>query len=125
MKIYRGPNSEPLYEGKYNQVSEIHPDNLEAMIRGRSHIEFNINKEHSERKSRCSLKFGNEDIIPAIAGLLSRLKYQQSVLFEIFDLLGNDQLSSDEKIDKISLLESSTYYAPGIPIYDENTNSQE
>jgi hypothetical protein len=93
MKVYRGPSSTEFRSDSHVLVSEIKPEMLEEGVRSKSLMRFNISKEVNARQAVCTVHFEEEDIIPMIRGLLSRLTTQQELLAEITTCLASDKSS--------------------------------
>lgn len=102
MKIYRGPSTKPLWDNTHELVSSIPSEKLEASIRDGTYIKFNITKDNNERQAVCTAFFDNEDIVPMINGLMSKLKSQQMALLEIKKIMANQEQNKDAKLDEIS-----------------------
>jgi len=102
MKIYRGPSTKPFWDNTHELVSSIPSEKLEASIRDGTYIKFNITKDINERQAVCTAHFDNEDIVPMINGLMSKLKSQQTALLEIKKIMANQEQNNDAKLDEIS-----------------------
>jgi len=101
MKVYRGPSSKPFVDDTHELVSRVEPDLLERGIRSKALIRFNITKDGHERQAVCTAQFEDEDIIPMISGLLSRLSSSQECIQKIRTAMDEDGLSQTEKLAKI------------------------
>lgn len=113
MRVYRGPASKEFspWDNGHEPVAIVKPEELEKSIKTGSYITFNINKESYERQSVCTTRFEEDDIIPMVKGLLTRLESKQSEikstkskLEEIKKILTYHQyrkLSDSEKLLKI------------------------
>lgn len=102
MKVYRGPSSKPFRDGSHEFVSRVKPEQLEKGIRSKALIRFNITKERLfERRAVCTAQFEEEDVIPMINGLLSRLTSQQECLAKIKEIMGDKSTNTDQKIGAI------------------------
>lgn len=104
MRVYRGPNTRPFQDDSHEFVSSITAETLEKSIRDGSYITFDISKNATERKSVCTTRFEDGDIVPMISGLLARLRLQQDALFGIRDVAQDTGLNSDQKMKKINEL---------------------
>lgn len=102
MKVYRGPSTKRFWHGTHELVDTIPPEELEASIRDGSIIEFNISKDANERQAKCTVYFDQEDIIPMINGLMSKLKSQQTALLEMNAVMKNQELTEDVKMEKVN-----------------------
>jgi hypothetical protein len=91
-----------FWHGTHELVDTIPPEKLEASIRDGSIIEFNISKEANERQAKCTVYFDNEDIIPMINGLMSRLKSQQTALLEMNAVMKNQEMIEDAKLETVN-----------------------
>ena len=98
MKVYRGPNSTPFYDDSHEFVSRVSPSELEDGIRSNALIRFNITKDGIERQAVCTAQFEEDDIIPMIGGLLTRLKVNQDCLAKIKATVGDKTLSEKDKL---------------------------
>ena len=83
MKVYRGPSSKSFSDNSHELVSRVLPDQLEEGIRSNALMQFNITKEAVERQAVCTAQFEDGDLIPMVAGLLSRVKGNQECLAKI------------------------------------------
>ena len=101
MKVYRGPRTVPFWDDRHELVSTIKPEDLEASIRDDLYIQFNITKDGYERQAVCTAKFDYDDIMPMINGLMDRLKKQQHAMQEIRTVVFDQELSNEDKIEKI------------------------
>lgn len=108
MKVYRGPYSKPFWDDSHEFVSRIQPEELEKGIRSDALIRFNITKDGTERQAVCTARFEDEDMIPMISGLLSRLSSQQERLAEIKEIMNDETADNDQKINAIRTALSDT-----------------
>lgn len=102
MKVFRGPSSKNFMDDTHELVSKVTPQELEKSITSGANIRFNINKDAIERKAVCTVQFEDEDIVPMISGLLSKLKVQQVTLRQIKNIMGNGTLTEKIKIESIN-----------------------
>ena len=101
MKVYRGPQSKPFTDDSHEYVSQIKPNELEEGIKSNALIQFNITKDGYERQAVCTALFEDDDYIPMINGLLSRLNKQQECLSAIKVVMDEGLIANDEKISLI------------------------
>lgn len=101
MKVYRGPQSKPFWDDSHEFVSQVKPEELEKGISEKAYITFNISKDYVERQSICTTQFEDEDIVPMIRGLLSRLSLQQSAIVSIKKILKDTVMDSAAKLTNI------------------------
>lgn len=101
MKIYRGPSSKPFWDVSHELVSRVGPSELEDGIRSNALFRFNITKDGGERFAVCTARFDDEDIVPMISGLLSRLERQQSWLKSVKESLIDASKDDGQKLESI------------------------
>lgn len=102
MKVYRGPSSKPFHDDTHEFVSSVPPEQLEASIRSKALIRFNITKDGFERQAVCTTWFEDADIVPMIDGLVSRLKLGQEALSKIREAITNKELSDSQKLAAVT-----------------------
>ena len=98
MKIYRGPISKPFYDLSHEFVSRVSAEQLEDGMKSGALITFNITKDGTERHSVCTAKFEDDDLIPMIGGLLSRLKASQDCLARIRIAVNDAALNDKDRL---------------------------
>lgn len=102
MKVYRGPDSKPFIDDAHKFVSRVSPSQLRKGIEDNALIRFRVTKNATERHAVCTARFEDDDIIPMIAGLLSRLEARQSCLGKIKGVM-NEDIGAAEKLKAIRL----------------------
>ena len=98
MRVFRGPSTKPHWDVSHEYVSKITPEKLESSIKSDSYIRFNISKDSHERQSVCTVRFDEEDIVPMINGLMSRLISQLSRIREIME---DDEVGETDTLSEI------------------------
>jgi regulator of PEP synthase PpsR (kinase-PPPase family) len=101
MNVYRGPESKPFWDDSHEFVSQIKPEELKEGIESDALIQFNISKNATERQAVCTARFEDEDMIPMISGLLSRLNKEQKRLTRIKEIMNDTTTNYDQKINAI------------------------
>lgn len=101
MRIYRGPSSKPFYDESNELVAIISPDEIEKCISNSRFIEFNVTKDGAQRQSNCQLVIEDEDVIPMIRALTSRLRNYRPILRKIDDIVEDESQSNDVKLTAI------------------------
>ncbi len=100
MKVFRGPSQKSFYDESHEQVASVSASALEAGIRSKAHITFNITKDGKQREAVCTAVFEDKDLVPVANGLLARLAMQQECLALIKTAINSDA-SDDDKLTTI------------------------
>jgi hypothetical protein len=98
MKIFRGPYEKNFLDDTHKLVAIVSSEKLEESITSGSRFEFNITKDGWQRKAICNAFFEDDDIVPIVNGVMSKLKIQQEKLKEISKILKNIEINNDDKI---------------------------
>jgi hypothetical protein len=101
MKIYRGPKGKPFTDESHQFVSSVKPKDLEAGIRAKASIEFNVTKDGWQREAVCTAFFEEADVIPMATGLIARLTVQQECLAKIKKLMADTATTDTQKVSAI------------------------
>jgi len=98
VKIFRGPSSKTFDDASHEEVSKIKSKDLQESIINKTSIQFNVTKNKNERQAICTAFFEDEDLIPLLEGVISRLKSQHQKIINVKKVLENTELSNDQKI---------------------------
>jgi hypothetical protein len=101
MRIYRGPSTKSFYDDTHEFVARISPKALEAGVREKANIQFNITKNGTKREAVCTAVVEEADLIPMASGLLARLTLQQECLRKIKEIMSDKSSSDEEKVKAI------------------------
>lgn len=104
MRVYRGPNSKPIYDDTHEFVSRIEAEDLAKAVGSRAHpLRFNITKNGYDRQSVCTMYFEETDLIPMIEGILERLRSTLQTVNEVREIANSDDLTETEKLLNIKI----------------------
>ena len=98
MKIFRGPYEKAFLDDTHKLVDNISSAKLEESIKSGSRFEFNITKDGYLRRAVCNAFFEDDDIVPIVNGVMSKLKIQQEKLKNIGEIIKNQELDNEEKV---------------------------
>ena len=99
MHIFRGPKEINFSDKRHELVDTVSSETLKESIAANKPFEFNISKKDAfDRKSICTAIFEDDDIVPIVNGVISKLKIGEEKLKRIHSIVYHSDFEDNQKI---------------------------